>query len=103
MLADLEDLLRETADEEPDLYANEQGVHLTAGTCKTYTSTSDAMAAAEGLLDTVLALGYRLLGGLVGAEPAVESDGAGPWRGRLVNLLLIKEPDSPDAGHLRSV
>lgn len=61
-----------------------QGCQITAATRETYSNTEDAYHAAELLLDQMLNLGYRLRGGLVGAERTA----AGRWQGELVEVVL---------------
>jgi hypothetical protein len=76
------------------------GVWVTAGTRATYGHPGEATAAAEELLAEVLALGYRLRGGLVGAERC-PGDGAGPrWRGELIDVLLGEDLAATRVEHL---
>lgn len=72
------------------LGATTEGPCITAMTRETFASASDATTAAEELLGHVLEQGYRLGGGLIGAERAERSVGAQQWRGELVEVLLSK-------------
>ena len=103
MLIELEALLANGADAGWTLDEGAHGVLLTAHTRKTFSNTTDAVTAVQDLLDAVLSLGYRLRGGSVGAEMPVESDGAGPWRGTLVEVLLEPESGELIDRHLHSV
>jgi hypothetical protein len=91
MAIEMETLLRTRTDEYSVLTDTSGGALITAETRDTFTTESDATAAAQELLAQMLDLGYRLCGGLVGAErPAVSA--GGQWRGELVEVLLASKP-----------
>jgi hypothetical protein len=102
VLTELEALLAASADAGWTLDEGAHGVLLTANTRQTFSNTSDAVTAAQELLAAVQGLGFRLLGGSVGAEMPVESDGAGPWSGTL-DVLLTEQPETPFERRLHSV
>jgi len=86
MIADLENVLHRLACA-PVLDATADGASITAETRAYYDSAADATVAAHELLAQVLHAGYRLRGGLVGAERCT-SDGTQHWRGELVDVFL---------------
>jgi hypothetical protein len=102
VLTKLEALLKTGADAGWTLDEGAHGVLLTANTRQTFSNTSDAVTTAQELLAAVQGVGYRLLGGSVGAEMPVESDGAGPWSGTL-DVVLTEQPDTLFDRWLRSV
>ncbi len=69
------------------LDATADGASITVETRAQYDSASEATVAAHELLAEVLHAGYRLRGGLVGAERCT-SQLAPQWRGELVDVFL---------------
>jgi hypothetical protein len=86
MITELENVLNSLADT-PVLDATAEGASITAETRAHYDCASDATVAAHELLAQVLDTGYRLRGGMVGAERC-SSGGVQQWRGELVEVFL---------------
>ena len=86
MITELENVLNSLADT-PVLDATAEGASITAETRAYYDCASEATVAAHELLAQVLDTGYRLRGGMVGAERCSRG-GVQQWRGELVEVFL---------------
>jgi hypothetical protein len=84
----LEALLHTIADDD-HVSIETGGPCITAWTRQCFANAGEATSAAHDLLAEVLHLGYRLHGGIVGAERC-EVDGTTQWRGELIEVLLLE-------------